>query len=117
MKNEKSTTATSNILRLTNGTESFALYEVTRDKLGPLHGKDAHGYAYTRCNATACEHEHAPKSAIVWHDNEHTEEVWEANPPAPKYGHACDTGHRWRMTDAEAERSGHKCPICGQYSV
>lgn len=56
-------------IMLTNGAETFAV----RD------GKDKNGSLYRRCEfGVWCSHEHAPAGAIVWHDDAHTEELWEA---------------------------------------
>jgi hypothetical protein len=63
-------------VRLSNGNENFLLGSVTSDNLGPIHGLDSRGFGYTRCDAP-CDHEHAPEGATVWHDDEHTEELWE----------------------------------------
>lgn len=62
-------------VQLTNGNEVFTLRSITEDKNG-LHGTDIHGSVYTKCSI-ACEHEFAPAGAIVWHDDAHTEELWE----------------------------------------
>lgn len=63
-------------IRLTNGTETFLLGSVIEDERGAAHAKDNRGSGYSRCDAGACEHEHAPEGAAVWHDDEHTEELW-----------------------------------------
>lgn len=64
-------------VRLSNGNETFLLGSVTSDNHGPVHGKDSRGSGYTRCDG-ACQHEYAPEGASVWHDDKHTEELWEA---------------------------------------
>lgn len=65
-------------IRLTNGKETFMLgSDPVCDNRGPLHGKDSRGSGYTRCDI-GCQHEYAPEGATVWHDDEHTEELWEA---------------------------------------
>lgn len=63
-------------IRLTNGNETFLLGSVSNDNLGPVHAQDCRGAGYTRCDIV-CEHEFAPQGATVWHDDEHTEELWE----------------------------------------
>ena len=65
-----------NTLRLTNGNETFMLSQIVSDNLGPIHAADCKGAGYSRCEAH-CEHEFAPQGATVWHDDEHTEELWE----------------------------------------
>jgi hypothetical protein len=62
-----------NTIRLTNGTYTFTVISDT-----PTHGNDKRGSGYARCETPTCDHEHAPAGAIVWHDDEHTEELWEA---------------------------------------
>lgn len=68
-----------NELRLTNGTETFLLGStVMSDEKGAIHGFDSRGASYTRCDVSVCDHEHAPAGATVWHDDENTEELWQA---------------------------------------
>lgn len=69
---------TQQVVRLTNGEQTFTLSALTEDENGPVHGVDKWGSGYTRCDGYACEHEHAPTGATVWHDDEHTEELWAA---------------------------------------
>lgn len=53
---------------LTNGDQTFAVVD----------GKDKNGAGYSPCALGAsCEHPSAPEGATVWHDAEHTEELWE----------------------------------------
>ena len=66
-------------IRLTNGNETFLLASVSSDNRGAVHGQDCHGAGYTRCDIGCCEHEHAPADAMVWHDDEHTEELWQVD--------------------------------------
>lgn len=63
-------------LHLTNGSERFMLSQITSDNNGPAHGLDSRGSGYSRCDI-GCDHEPAPESARVWHDEEHTETLWE----------------------------------------
>ncbi len=65
-------------VRLTNGEETFMLGSILEDKLGAVHGNDSRGAGYTRCDGYNCAHEQAPNGVNVWHDDEHTEELWEA---------------------------------------
>jgi hypothetical protein len=65
-------------LKLTNGNETFMLSQIVCDNLGAAHAKDSRGSGYFRCREAACDHEHAPEGATVWHDDEYTEELWEA---------------------------------------
>lgn len=63
-------------LRLTNGNETFLLSQVVSDNLGAVHALDCRGAGYSRCEA-GCGHDFAPEGATVWHDDGHTEELWE----------------------------------------
>lgn len=63
-------------ITLTNGTETFPLEMVRWGLEGPLEGMDRNGSRYLPC-AAGCDHNFAPQDATVWHDAEHTEELWE----------------------------------------
>jgi hypothetical protein len=58
---------TQTTIKLTNGTESFAV---------DSEGMDARGNRYLPCGI-GCDHSQAPASAKVWHDVENTETLWE----------------------------------------
>jgi hypothetical protein len=63
-------------IKLTNGTETFLCGRVTEDQYGAIHALDCRGMGYTRCD-TGCCSDDIPSGAIGWHDDEHTETLWE----------------------------------------
>ena len=72
-------------VRLTNGTETFSLGSILEDEIGPVHGVDSRGSGYTRCSLMGlCDHiinpdDETPSTYKIWHDDEHTETLWEVN--------------------------------------
>lgn len=65
-------TKITNMIRLSNGNETFLLDSVIEDERGPVHAKDCRGCGYTRCDI-GCDH--GTKQSF-WHDDEHTETLW-----------------------------------------
>ena len=67
-------------IRLTNGDETFMLGSILEDERGAVHGMDSRGSGYTRCDFSDCDHDQynaRPSDAAIWHDDEHTETLWE----------------------------------------
>lgn len=88
-------------MKLTNRTETFQITEQS-DELGPATGFDSKGSTYARCDIGVCDHEHAPTGARVWHDDSHTEELWEVREPEERFcAYEDDNGGHWVCPESE----------------
>jgi hypothetical protein len=63
---------------LTNGAETFAMAETVDDaQETTIRAKDLRGNWYALCVTPTCDHSQVPDGALVWHDVENTETLWE----------------------------------------
>jgi len=63
-------------IRLTNGNETFMCNVIDFDNKGAIRAMAIDGSHYTRCEVGCEHHESVPADAQVWHDDEHTEDLW-----------------------------------------